>query len=305
VTDALSLGPVTIEVANEATRAYVLLGHPVAHSRSPAMQNAAFAATGLAAQFVLCDVQRADLDACLAALRERMAEGRIGGASVTIPHKRAVFDAMDDLAPEAALAGAVNTIVPLPNRQDPRTCTLRGHNTDITGLGAVFRDAGVDLRAARVVVLGNGGMARAAVVAALGAGAGEIRVLGRDPNRAQDMLDAIAAAWKGRAPALACAVLDDGAGKRLASADVLIQATSLGLHAGDALPIALDAAPSHLFVLDAVYAAGGTPLVRAAQARGLRGQDGLELLLQQGAAAFTLWTGQPAPLDAMRRGLAI
>jgi shikimate dehydrogenase len=104
---------------------------------------------------------------------------------------------------------------------------------------------------------------------------------------------------------LSCAALAEPAEELLAGAQVLVQTTPLGLHAGDPSPLSLAAAPADLFVLDAVYAPSATPLVRQARDRGLRALDGLGLLLHQGAAAFALWTGRPAPLEVMRRSLGL
>jgi shikimate dehydrogenase len=142
-------------------------------------------------------------------------------------------------------------------------------------------------------------MARAAVAAAFGAGASVVRVAARDVGRGRDLLDELAARWRGRLPALACSGLA-AAGETLADCDVLVHATPLGLHAGDPLPCGLDAAPPALFVQDTVYARAPTPLVAAARARGLRAADGRSLLVHQGAAASTLWTGRVAPVDVMR-----
>jgi shikimate dehydrogenase len=147
-------------------------------------------------------------------------------------------------------------------------------------------------------------MARAAVAAALAAGAAEVRVAGRDLGRAQELLDAIAGRWHQRLPYLACVGFDDAA-SLLRRTDILVQATTLGLQSKDPQPVSLEPASPSLAVLDAVYAAGGTPLVRDAQARGLRAADGRGLLAHQGAAAFALWTGLPAPVETMQRAFAI
>jgi shikimate dehydrogenase len=284
------------------TRLYVLLGHPVAHSRSPAMQGAAFRAIGWDATYVACDVLPDDLPAVWSHLRRLAATGRFAGGNITVPHKQGSLAALDDLAPRAALAGAANTIV--VRRDAAGSIELHGDNTDVTGLVAALAECGADLHRARLLVTGTGGMARAAVVAGLEHGAAEIRVLGRDPLRAQDLLDEVSHRWRGRLPLLACAGLEPGAGQLLAHADLWVQAASVGMHAGDPLLLDLDTAPATLFVFDAVYVAGGTALVRAARARGLRSSDGLGLLLHQGAAAFALWTGKPAPLESMRAALA-
>lgn len=302
MTAELRLGPLVVQVdGGPLTRVFVLFGDPVTHSRSPRLQNAAFRALGLNATYVACAVPGAALQAVFADLRAAAGAGYIGGANVTVPHKQAVLPFLDGLDSTAALAGAVNTIR-VASRTDG--VELRGDNTDVEGLVRALAEQGVGLAGARLVVVGAGGMARAAVVAAFRAGALEVRVCSRDPLRAQDLLDTLSMAWTGRVPALACGGLETGSAW-LADADLLVHATPLGLHAGDPAALLLDRAQPGLFVYDAVYGAATTPLVRAAAARGLRAVDGRTLLLHQGAAAFTLWTGLDAPLDAMRSALGL
>ncbi len=298
MTTELRLGPLAVEIdGHPSTRVYLLLGDPVAHSRSPRMQNAAFRAVGLDATYAACAVPPAALQAVCDDLRR--AAGRIGGANVTVPHKQAILPFLDGLDSTAALAGAVNTIRVVAG---PHHSELHGGNTDVEGLGRALAEFGVTLARARLVVVGAGGMARAAVVAAFRAGALEVRVCNRDPLRAQDLLDAVSTAWTSRLPALACGGLD-AAPSWLADADLLVHATSLGLHPGDPTAFSLANAHPDLFVYDTVYGATTTPLVQEATARGLGAADGRTLLLHQGAASFTLWTGLEAPLAAMRAAL--
>jgi shikimate dehydrogenase len=297
----LRLGPATIEVAcGPATRLYVLLGDPVAHSWSPRMQTAALGALGLDAVYVACAVTAADLGAAVADLRRHAAHGRIGGANVTVPHKQNVVRHVDALDAVSELCGAVNTLCVEP--RDDGSVMLRGANTDVPGLQRALAEQGVALAGRRVVVLGAGGTARAAVAAAFTAGAALVRVAARAVPRAQDLLDDLASRWRGPLPALACADWP-AAAAWLADTDVLVHATPLGLRAGDPLPCALDAASPALFVQDCVYGRGATPLVRAARLRGLRAADGRAQLVHQGAAALTLWTGRVAPMDVMRTSL--
>jgi shikimate dehydrogenase len=299
MTAELRLGPVVVPAGGSTpARVYVLIGDPVAHSLSPRMQNAAFRACGLDAVYVACAVPGAALPAFFADLRRTP---RIGGANVTVPHKQAVLPWLDRLDSTAALAGAVNTIRVVAT---PAGVELHGHNTDSGGLVQALSEHGVGLARARVIIVGAGGMARAAVIAAFHAGALEVRVCNRDPLHAQDLLDTLSAAWTGRLPALACGGLET-APAWLADADVLVHATPLGLHATDPSVLDLGTAQPDLFVYDTVYSTATTSLVRAATVRGLRAVDGRALLLHQGAAAFTLWTGVEAPLDAMRSALGI
>jgi shikimate dehydrogenase len=298
VTPVIDLGARRVEYAGTpATRLYVLIGDPVVHSLSPVMQAAAFRAAGLDAAYVACRVPAAELGNTFAALR-RSAE--FGGGNVTVPHKRAALEHLDALDAIALLSGAANTIV--PRRDASGAVVLHGANTDAIGLVPALSEIGAHLAGARLLVLGAGGMARAAVAAGFEHGAQEIRVAARDPLGAQEMLDAMSRTWRGREPHLACLSLADAAAA-LPGADVLVQATSLGR--GGETVIGLETAPPALCILDAVYAPGGTPLVQAARARGLAAADGLSLLAHQGAASFTLWTGVPAPLAAMRSALGL
>lgn len=299
----LQLASARIEFEGTAsTQVFLLLGFPVSHSLSPVMQNAAFRAAGIEALYVACAVDRDEIPAAMRDLRQAAAEGRIAGANVTVPHKQSVLPHLDRLDPTAALAGAVNTIVLTRPGPDGKR-ELQGFNTDVDGLVEALVEIDARLAGARFVILGAGGMARAAVAAALRQGANEIRVCARDPLRGQEMLDAVAEEWRGPAPLLACTTLDE-APRCLEDADVLVQATSLG-RAANEMPVDCSRASERLHVLDAVYTPGGTPLVRAARARGLRAADGLSLLAYQGALSFELWTGVPAPLAVMRKALAL
>jgi shikimate dehydrogenase len=295
-----------------------LIGHPVAHSRSPAMQQAALDALGIPARYELWDTTPHELPARVAALRQ---PGMLG-ANVTIPYKAAVVPLLDAITPEARrTAGVVNTIV---REETPTGVRLVGHNTDVTALGSILDEHAVWGERGRVVVLGAGGAAQAALGAARQRGA-EVWVAARRPEAAVAALDALWArehsgdvgsrirpmpgAWRQRALALGDT---GGLAEALAAADVLLQATPVGMErtgeSGDGeaspLPLALlDRLPARAFVFDLVYAPPETALVRAARARGLRALGGLPMLLYQGAAAFTLWTGRAAPLDIMRDAL--
>ena len=279
------------------TRIYALLGHPVSHSLSPRMQTAALAACGLDAAYVALDVLPAQVPECLAVLR---GDPRVRGFNVTLPLKEIVAPALDVLDAAAQLTAAVNTVCV---EREPAGTRLRGFNTDVAGLHAALLDAGVSLRGALVVVLGAGGAARAAVAAALVAGAAELRVLNRTQARAQEMLDAILGHWSGRVPRAVCAGLD--AGHLLRGAGVLLQCTSQPMHAPEQSLVSLEHAAPDLYVLDMVYRPERTALLRDAAAHGLRHANGLGMLVHQGAEAFRLWTGQPAPLAVMRRSVGM
>jgi shikimate dehydrogenase len=267
----------------------LLLGHPVAHSLSPAMQNAAFKAMGMPHLYQALDVAPRALAGAAAELRG----DDCLGANVTVPHKLAVMEFVDQLDPLAEATGAVNTIV-------SRDGVLSGHNTDVEGAwkGLLEPVAG-GLGGGRVVVAGAGGGARAVVAAlerAVHRVPAQVVVVARDGGHAAAVaeagarrgLPATSASWSELIPA--------GLG-----AGIVINCTPLGLHGEDPFE---GVALSGKAVLDLVYAPGGTALVRRARAEGAStALQGDQMLLHQGAAAFRLWTGEDAPLEAMRAAL--
>lgn len=263
-----------------ATRAAYLLGHPVAHSKSPAMQNAAFAAAGVDARYLALDVTPYNLPALLGGLRASPPLG----ANVTVPHKVAVAGLVDRLDATAARAGAVNALV-------FRDGKVEGHNTDGAGALDALSEAGVRVKGARTLLLGAGGAARAVAHALQDAGAA-VTLANRNHAKAEALAKEggfTTIPWD-RVPDVMHAV------------DLLVNATTLGLH-GEEVP----ADPRRLLpgaaALDCVYHPGGTPLVRLARDAGHVAVPGESMLLHQGARAFTLWTGKPAPVGVMRAAL--
>ena len=260
-----------------------LIGDPIAHSISPAMQMAGFAALGLNATYDLWPTPAADLAARMVNLRAP----DVLGANVTVPHKSAVMALLDDITPLARRAGAVNTIV----HQDSR---LLGDNTDIHGFATALAEVCQNVSTRPTLVLGAGGAARAVILALEAMGVDRIAVA----NRTSDRIERLAADL---APTRIIPVkLDDPSlAAEVRAAGILINATTIGWHAGETpLPIALLSrlAPSAV-VVDLTYR--DTDLLLAARARGLRTLDGLAMLVHQGAKALELWTGQSAPVAAM------
>ena len=238
------------------------------------MHNAAFQVLGMDWTYELLDIPPGGLAAAVAGLRAQ----DVGGANVTIPHKQAVMNQLDMVAPEALRARAVNTIVNDGGR-------LGGFNTDIAAIRAAIEEVGVEPKSANAVILGAGGSARAAAIALEGA---HITFVSRHPKDAD--VPGKTVAW------------DDPSVPLLTrAADLLVNATPLGRH--EEMPLRPAALPKSGAVVDLVYVTGGTPLVRKARSLGLRAADGWEVLLSQGATSFLLWTGRSAPLDAMRETL--
>jgi shikimate dehydrogenase len=236
------------------------------------MQNAAFEALAMTGwSYEILDVPPEGLRSAVEGLRAP----NVAGANVTIPHKQAVMDQLDTISPEALRARAVNTIVSERGR-------LGGFNTDIAAIRTAVDEVGIEAEGANAVILGAGGAARASAVALEGA---HLTFVCRRPDEAD--LPGRVVAWTDRSvPALTRA------------ADLLLNATPLGRH-GE-MPLRPAALPQSGAVIDLVYVTGGTPLVRKARSLGLRAVDGWEILLAQGATAFLMWTGQSAPIDAMR-----
>jgi shikimate dehydrogenase len=272
------------------TKRVVLIGHPVAHSLSGAMQQAAFDAVGIDARYELWDRSAAELAGAVAELRG----DEFLGANVTIPHKERIVTLVDRLSEEAQLTGAVNTIT----REGKR---LVGHNTDVAGFRqALDQLVGKQKMPRQAVVLGAGGAARAVVLGLITEGFQRVIVFNRHLHRAETLVKHFSRSAKHmelRAMPWHETILE----AELAKAKVVVQATSIGLH-GDETPVAAEAIPADLLVLDLIYRQ--TRFLRDAAAAGCRTMDGELMLLTQGAAAFTLWTGKPAPVELMRERLA-
>ncbi len=293
-----------------------VIGDPVAHSRSPAMHNAAFAHLGIAAVYERWPTPAAELPARIASLRE----ASILGANVTLPHKTAVMPLLDVLEEEAARIGAVNTIY---KQADGR---LAGANSDAPALLSALREEGrFEPAGQSVVLLGSSGAARAAAYALVGAGIRQLVVANRTLERAEELLADMLAAQEEpdstdieqrngyQVPLaarphdaesdlhLVALTLDDpDLTGYLRESRLLINATSLGWHANET-PLPNPPVGPGTLVYDMVYQP--TRLLQEAAARGAQTLDGLGMLVRQGALAFARWTGREAPLDVMRAAL--
>jgi len=274
----------------------VLLGWPVAHSRSPAMHQAAAAHLGLPLRYRTLAVAPDELDAVVGAL------GAVGirGANVTVPHKLAVLGHCAVLSDEARLVGAVNT---LTWERAGGAVRLEGHNTDAVGLERALAEDVGDLHGARALLVGTGGAARAAAVALVRAGA-RIVVAGRDPRGCAAILDVVTATDQvGGAAGGLVDLLDDLALSAATSgATLVVNATSLGLH-GEHLPAPLESLRSDQIAYDLVYGDTPTPFLAAAAAAGAPAHGGLGMLVHQAAAAFERWSGTAVPTEVLRGAL--
>ncbi|MCE1227279.1 MAG: shikimate dehydrogenase [Geobacteraceae bacterium] len=274
------------------TRVYGIIGCPVAHSLSPVMQNAALHAAAVDAIYVPFCVESDQLCAAVSGLR---ASG-VCGFNVTIPHKTAIMPLLDELALSAVQAGAVNTVV----NQEGR---LIGHNTDGDGLiYSLVKDLDCNVVGSRVVLVGAGGAARGALAALCRAGVKSVVVLNRTKTAAEELSNSFRLSFS--QVLLHGAALDAQAGQFLSDADLLINATSLGM-AGekiDGLTLAL--LPDHAKVYDMIYNPSLTPLLLDARTRGLKAANGLGMLVAQGELAFSLWHGVAPEHDVMQKALS-
>jgi shikimate dehydrogenase len=271
------------------TQRVVLIGHPVAHSLSAAMQQAAFDHLGIDARYELWDRTPAQLADTIAELRG----DEFLGANVTIPHKERTVPLVDRQTDEAHATGAVNTLT----REGRK---LVGHNTDVAGFKvALDKLVGRQKMPRQAVVLGAGGGARAVVYGLIREGFQRVAVFNRHLHRGEQMVKHFgrsAAHMDLRAMPWHESILE----AELAKSKVLINATSIGL-GDDSSPIPAEILPPDLLVLDLIYKR--TRLLRDAEAAGCTTADGELMLLHQGAASFTLWTGQPAPIEVMQEAL--
>ncbi len=258
------------------TRVAAVIGWPVRHSLSPAIHNAAFATTGLDWVYLALPVPPGSAATAIAG----MAALGIEGLSVTMPHKAAVAASLDHLTDDAVALGAVNCVF----RDGER---IVGDNTDGGGFVDSLGDHGIDPSGMRCVVVGAGGAARAVVRSLAAAGATEVAVLARRAEPAT------------AAAALAGTVGVIGVDAHLSSADLIVNATPIGMGADDASPFDPDRCRDGAVVADVVYHPAVTPLLRQADDRGLRTVGGIGMLVHQAARAFARWTGIDAPVDVM------
>ena len=262
-----------------STRTVGVIGWPVDHSLSPAIHNAGFAALGLDWVYVPMPVPPGRVRAAIEGLR---ALG-FAGANVTMPHKSAAAEVVEELSDDARLLGAVNTIVVGPE-------AISGHNTDVSGFDRFLRgDVGFDPQGRTALLFGAGGAARACALALARGGLARLTVATRDPKTT----DGVRTSLEGSGTTVSVVRLAEAATE---TADLVVNATPLG-SAGESLP--LPALGPRAIGVDLLYRPSSTPLQTTVRSAGGRAFGGLGLLLHQAAIAFELWTGQPAPLAVM------
>lgn len=274
------------------TRPFAVLGHPIGHTLSPVMHNAAFEALGMDAIYTAFDVAPERLMNVLPAMRDM----GYRGVNLTVPLKEVAFRGLSDLDAGARVLGAVNTVQFLPEG-------LKGHNTDGKGFLRALAEA-FDLSVAgkALFILGCGGAGRAVAITAAREGAARLYLADIDearPGRLADEIGSLATGTK-------AIPLGNNATVWLQSTretDLIVQASPIGMKPEDRCPLPTDAFRPGQKAFDLVYNLPETCFMRAARAGGARAVNGLGMLLHQGAESFTIWTGCAAPVDVMRKAL--
>ena len=296
----------TLAPINAATRLCAVLGSPIRHSASPAMHNAAFAALGLDWRYLAFEVDPKNLRAAIEGARAM----NFAGLNLTVPHKLLAVDMVDELDISAKVWGAVNTIrfegrtvksdwLPLREfaREPPVEIRSQGFNTDAVGLTSSLReDLKIDLQGKKVLLLGIGGAGRTAALKLASENVSELFLVNRTFSKVLELQEEI----KREFPSVYV-----GLGYPKTGVDLVINATSLGLKTEDVSPLdetqfSLNQARA---VYDMIYKPAETKLLAVAKAAGCRTANGIGMLVHQGAKAFEIWTGQPAPVDVMRRAV--
>ena len=266
-----------------------LIGHPLGHSISPAMHNAAFKEVGIDWEYKLYSVKTKDLPSAL----NKMRDEKLAGFNVTIPHKENVIPLLDKVTELAKLIGAVNTV-------KNQAGILVGYNTDGVGfIDSLKEDAKVGPKGKKVVVLGAGGASRAVSIMLAETEAASISITDTAEDKAKELVKFIASFFK-----TSCNFVQANSRalqKEISDADLLVNSTPIGMHPKiDQCPLPKNIElPTKLLVYDLVYNPSETKLLKTAKKSGCKICSGLGMLVRQGALAFTIWTGKEAPVEVM------
>ena len=275
-----------------STKTYAVLGHPIAHSLSPRMQNAAFQRLGLDAVYLAFDVRPERLISAL----HVMAEMGFAGVNLTVPLKEVAFRGLKNLDSSAKLLGSVNTIKFNPGG-------MKGYSTDGQGfLAALKKVFACTPKGLSICLLGCGGAGRAIGLACATAGAKKIFLADNDMSRAKKLMSGILSA--NRKTAVEIVAADRRARNRAAwGSKLIIQATPIGMHKDDVPLLDAEAFGKNQMLYDLIYMFPQTGLMKIAERNGCRTANGLDMLAFQGAASLSIWTGHKAPVDVMRKTL--
>lgn len=272
------------------TEVCAIIGHPVEHSLSPLMHNAAFQHLDLDYVYVAFKVISRELKEAIIGIRNL----DIRGLNVTMPHKNEVIKHLDKVDPAAKSISAVNTIL---NDQG----TLMGYNTDGVGALKALKKTGLNLEGKTLLLLGAGGAGKA-IAFQTAQEVEELIILNRTPRKAQDLARSLTRKFGKKIQGRSLSAVNTK--NSLQTADILINATPVGMHPNDdQSPIDPGWLTSDLYVMDIIYNPIETKLVKDAKSAGAQVITGLEMLLYQGAASFEIWTGHPAPVEVMRKAI--
>ena len=279
------------ELSNGAvTKQFAVLGHPIGHSLSPVMHNAAFRALGMDANYTAIDVPPENLMAELAS----MAEKGFGGVNLTVPLKEVAAKGLEKLDESAQAMGAVNTVQFTPSG-------MVGYNTDGEGFLRAFEEAfGTPVSGKSVFVMGTGGAGRALALSCAGSGVLTIKLCDLDQTRAKKLAMELETQYFVQDVEV---VDPSGAPSMAKKCDVVIQSTPVGMKKEDASPLPSEAFREGQLAFDLIYMYPETAFMKAAQQGGAKASNGLGMLLHQGARAFEIWTGVTPPVDVMRAAL--
>lgn len=283
-----------MRVITGETKLLGVIGHPVQHSLSPVMHNAAIAELGLDYVYLPFPVKPDDLEVAIAGFA---AIGLVG-FNITIPHKQAILPLLSAVLPDAQAVGAVNTV------WRTEDCLWAGTNTDVEGFLAPLRTHNRDWSQTTAVILGNGGAARAVVAGCAHLGCAEIHVAGRNPLKLKEFLNS----WVDSPLAVSLHVHSwEELPDLIAHTDLLVNTTPIGMHPHvEQSPLNVDEMaqlPTGAIAYDLIYTPNPTQFLQQAQTQGAVTINGLEMLVQQGAAALQIWLQQPVPVDVMRAAL--
>lgn len=271
------------------TKVCGIIGHPIDHTLSPAMHNAAFRELGLDLIYIAFEVESEHLHESISGIRSL----GIHGLNVTIPHKEDVINYLDEIDPEAKKIGSVNTIV-------NRDSQLVGYNTD--GIGAIkaLKDNKVELKEKKILLLGAGGSAKS-IAFTLSKFVKKIMILNRTEERAKKLTDNlklmfdIEITWDH--------LSQEAVRQNLIDADILINATSIGMNPKSENLIKSEWLTSRICIFDIVYSPNGTKLIQNAKRIGAKAIDGIDMLVYQGAMTFKIWTGREPPIGVMKEAI--
>jgi shikimate dehydrogenase len=278
------------EKVSGKTQIYGIIGDPIEHTVSPAMQNAAFSELGMDCIYLPFNVKGDDLRFAIQGLRAL----NIRGLNVTIPHKASVISLLDELDPLVESLEAVNTIV---NSEG----ILKGYNTDASGFWRSLQSEKIDPDKKKALVLGAGGAARAICFMMADKGA-DMTILNRHLQAGQKLADRISGLFRREVRALE--LNKDNLTMELKDAEIIINTTSVGMFPNvEETLVPARLIKNRQIIIDIIYNPLQTRLIRDGRKRGAKTLGGIEMLVQQGAAAFEIWTGKKAPVDVMREAV--